>query len=705
MNILSRYRYTLFFLLGIISWLLVLGFNIISTVANFHPANNVKVEFPEFWVAGIYALFLAANLFLVRTGVGRIEKWDVIDLLWKLLVVGISGIAITFLFQILNFYLQDRAIGKIIHPVVDSVKLYAFVIFSGSAVFIYRKLIFYQKTKTKILLWRTFEGLLLVGFLMLFYPASQSKEPSVPSLLLGYLRSGLVPAFFILSLVISANVNWSAYLNFNQKLKSLFLLFVISLLFVAYLLAFPEGLFDLDSGRGLLDLLLKSEMVLAMVFFFPLIYTIFSALVLIFNLPTSSVFEQRSSEIASFQRINQSIQANLDLNEILNTLLDASLLTSNSSAGWVEAARKKEGGGHEFDRIHAKHVSKEEVDEIRDRLNISQEVLKGLDAYQVQNFKKEKSLKGLKSKFRSLVAIPIVSRDNAIGVVYLLQELTASYEDDTISSLKAFAEQAAIAYENTQLMRQSIEFERFREQIRIAKQVQEQILPKKLPASPKVEFFAVTQDAEEIGGDFYDVLEYAPGKFRVAIGDVSGKGTEAAFYMAETKGIFQALARQELPVRDFIIKSNGALHHCLQEDAFMTLTYLQVDTETQTLEMMRAGHVPALFYHAQNDQLTYHEKGTMGLGIIGNPVYANYVGEPEILSFQKGDILLLYTDGIVEAFSAEKEEFGYDRLKEGVYRSRKESSQTIAKNLLDQVKSFTGGVLDDDYTILVIRFL
>ena len=651
-------------------------------------------------------LFVATTSLMVQQFVRSIEKWDVIDLLWKLLVIGVSGISLTFLMQIITIYIGKEipVLAVKVKMVYFGVALYAFMIFISSAIFFFRKLIFYQKNKRKVFLWRAFEISLLLAFLVLFEPEWLPYGYAV--------RSALLPTFLIISFFLSANVNWSAYLNFNQKLRSLFLIAVIIVLFIAYSYAFPFEILPPYLVKGVIQdvpnpfkMLTSKYILLGLLYMFPLMYVLFSVLVLIFNLPTSSVFEQRSSELASFQRIHQTVQrAKLDYAQILNTLLDASMLTSNSTAGWI-TIRDDKILEHMEETLKHDTLSEEEIIALQKPVDLTDKVTEENKFYLVKNLRKHRLYKGLRLKYKTMLVIPVVTEAKKIGAIFLVQELSNTFEEETILSLVALAEQSAIAIENAELVTQSIRLERYMEQVKIAKQVQEQILPTTLPDNDQIEFHAVSQDAEEIGGDYYDVAQINDHLYRVALGDVSGKGTTAAFYMAETKGIFQSLTQLDLSVREFILHTNKALSRCFQPGFFMTLTYLQINLQKKELELLRAGHCQTLFYDSASDKLEIWEDGCPGLAMIRNDAYDGFVPEARKRFFNSGDFVVLFTDGIIEAKNEENEQFGIERLADLVTSYRSLGGKDLAEQLLVKVKNFTGGILDDDYTILVIKFL
>ena len=120
--------------------------------------------------------------------------------------------------------------------------------------------------------------------------------------------------------------------------------------------------------------------------------------------------------------------------------------------------------------------------------------------------------------------------------------------------------------------------------------------------------------ADEVGGDYYDILEYKKNHFGLIIGDVSGKGTSAAFQMAQMKGIFHSLAHQGVTPEEFNKKANIALSQCLDKTSFITATYFDINTEKNILHFSRAGHCPSLFYCKTADSVDYLKCDGMGLG-------------------------------------------------------------------------------------------
>jgi len=439
---------------------------------------------------------------------------------------------------------------------------------------------------------------------------------------------------------------------------------------------------------------------------FVISYCSMAVLVLVFNLPTASLFERKSSEVASFNKINQAIQANLDSSDILNTLLEASLLATNADAGWIETTAVEARTGSTV-RLRKK-IEPYEITELRQGTDLIATTRAENCHFLVKDVRRQKPYRDGKTRFRSFIAVPISTKNKFYGVAIVASELSNVFEDVSVQSLTAFAEQAGIALDNAALVKNSIELERYREQLKIAKEVQRQLLPRKLPESDAVQFAAISETAEEVGGDYFDVISVgapADGRYRLAIGDISGKGTTAAFYMAELKGVFHALARMDLRPDSFLVQANAAIVGCIPKGSFMTLTYMEIDTRLKQFALVRAGHCPTFYYQAKETTLSLMREGTIGLGILRDDSYAKREIPVAYHHYEPNDFLVLYTDGILEARSPQGDEFGYERLRQTIWTHRFDTPDVMASAILAAVKNFTDALLDDDHTVLVVKFV
>lgn len=636
-----------------------------------------------------YLSVVASSLsttFLVRNYLVRDDRLNVIPMLWKLFLVGMGGILAVLLMVLLSRYSNTAILYNYLTKIYFTVCAYALMIFFLSAFFIFRRFALYQKTVRKLRLWYALQGMLVLALAITGFPEINSNV----------LSNLLISFFFLASLVISTQASWAVYLTFSQKLKVLGLFLLIIIVCVTYIISFST----LMNVFGVVDDMLPDLIFFKCIISFGITYSSFSILILFFNLPTASIFERQSSEVASFNKINQSIQANLDSADILATLLDASVLSSDATAGWLTTVVEESS---EYTTKLRKRIVPEEVEQLIAATDCLATVQQSKTYLLIKNLRKLKNPYS-DVRFRSLLAVPIATQTTFYGVVVVVSELTNAFEDVAIESLCAFAEQAGIALDNASLVKNAIQFERYREQLKIAREVQRQLLPRKLPSTAAVQFAAVSETAEEVGGDYFDVVHPHEHCYRIAIGDVSGKGTTAAFYMAEMKGVFHALTQAEITPAEFITRANTAISDCLQRGSFMTLTYLQINTASRTFDIIRAGHCPTYYYHAPTDSLQELRDGTLGLGIVRSNLYAQHIPQTAPVTYNCGDCLVLFTDGILEARNLTGEEFGYHRLKDVIHEYRKSAPETLAKAILASVKTFANAPLDDDHTVLVVRF-
>lgn len=672
---------------SIILWLILLIYHVAASVVELHPVLPLPIEVGDVGYRVTFSAFLLTNALFFDRLFTDIERLHVTTMLWRQFITGMAGVAVVMLVTFANLYshrLAAQGLLEVLTALYYSLALYALVLFFLSAVFIFRRFILYPRTRRKVIAWRVMLVFWVLGLAFQVYPMGVFTMVSY------------VP-FVILTLFLSANVRWIAYLNFQQKLRALGLFCLISLVIVTYLIAAIRLPAQLEiSYHNLIRLDF-----LYFVIIFVIAYTLVSILVLFFNLPTSSLFERESVEIVSFSKINQAIQSNLDFTEIIETLLEASLMASNAKAGWIEMVGE-EGKSSEV-RTY-KRITPSEIQALVGGEALTLRVVQDQKPLYIRNLRKQRQFRNRQTRYRSLLAIPLVSSNKAYGAVFVVNELASSLEDVTIKSLTSFAEQTGIALENAQLVKRSIETERYQEQLKVAQNVQQKLLPQQLPSNERIEFAARSENAHEVGGDYFDVVEPKPGLYRVAIGDVSGKGTTAAFYMAETKGIFHALARLDLSMTEFMATANQALSECMEPKFFMTLTYLQIDLEQQEVQLIRAGHCPTFFYQQNCEQMSVLEEGTLGLGIVRNGSYAKYLKPAQRLSVEPGDTLILYTDGINEARNAQGEEFGYDRLRDVLEAQCRAPATQMADAVIHAVKDFSGAELEDDYTILIVKF-
>ncbi len=254
------------------------------------------------------------------------------------------------------------------------------------------------------------------------------------------------------------------------------------------------------------------------------------------------------------------------------------------------------------------------------------------------------------------------------------------------------------------LLREQAEKERLEEELRIAREIQMSLLPgQTLSTVPGIRVAALCIPATEVGGDYYDVLPLSDTRMGVLVADVSGKGTSAALYMAELKGLVLSLVRiYDSPAR-LLVEANHILAESMDSRTFVTMTYAVVDTAGRSMRFARAGHNPLIHLEAASGKTRVLTPPGLGLGLDKGERFEQILEEVEV-PLAPGDFFLFFTDGLSEAMNEEAELFGEVRLRRILEESEGLSSEALRGRILEEVERFVGEAAPhDDLTMVVLK--
>ena len=257
-----------------------------------------------------------------------------------------------------------------------------------------------------------------------------------------------------------------------------------------------------------------------------------------------------------------------------------------------------------------------------------------------------------------------------------------------------------------QLMLEQGEKERLEEELRIARQIQMSLLPAQGVAGlPGVRVAALCLPAAEVGGDYYDLLPLGETRMGVLVADVSGKGTSAALYMAELKGLVLSLSRiYESPAK-LLSEANRILAAHMDSRSFVTMTYAVVDTAARRMRYARAGHNPLIHFQARTGLTRVLTPAGLGLGLDPGERFDQILEEDEV-ALDPGDFFLFFTDGLSEAMNAGAELFGEGRLRRILEDSGRLTSEELKERILEEVRRFVGDAdPHDDMTLVVLKIV
>ncbi len=601
--------------------------------------------------------------------------------------VFVTGLVCTFISGSLTlslFFLEDYTANSspLLFSVFFHVEFGLFIAFLLAAFTTWKRMILFEKGKFTEKSWQLFEYVLGAMLIYNFFHLGKIDT---------YYFNVPFAVLLVWIVVLSTNVRWVPILNFNQKLLA-----IVQLLIILFCLAyFFTSITSYFYHEPLVADDLSKSVVASTLFAFVCTYALVSLLVMLFNLPTTSEFERKFKELTLFQQLSEEILEGENEAQVFESLLDSAFSSIRADAAWVESSKAS--------LLITKEINPKYVTLIREFVE-----KQGYQYDKTQRFHR-RLLSGSSwpIPYDSVLVTPLVSANREqFGVLFLLRKVNNAFDQVAISMINNFALQAGIAIQNFRLLSALVENQRFQNELYIARNIQQKLFPS-IPNShyyEDFEVFAHSESANEVGGDYYDFYKIGEQKYAVIIADVSGNGVSAAFYMAQMKGIFQCLVPLNLNPDKFMIYANAALSNCLEKSSFITATYYYIDTQYRHIYLARAGHCPTLYFNKQHHSVKYLENKGLGLGILRNEKFKDFV-EVDMIKYEPGDLLALYTDGIVEAKTPEGKQFGYNRLQQFMEQHAEMPLDEMYQELIKHIFQFTQTeTIDDDFTVIFIRF-
>jgi phosphoserine phosphatase RsbU/P len=300
---------------------------------------------------------------------------------------------------------------------------------------------------------------------------------------------------------------------------------------------------------------------------------------------------------------------------------------------------------------------------------------------------------------RSVLAVPLSVGQKVFGIIYADSPMgEGRFTREHLEVLTMLASVASIRVENARLAEERMERERLEQELQLASEIQQRFQPTAPPQVRGYELQGISFPCYEIGGDYYDFIERKDGRLIIALGDVSGKGTAAALLMSSLHAAVHAQAAFNNSIVDTINAVNQYLAENTPSNRFVTLFYAELDPETGGLAFLNAGHNPPLIVHAAG---TVEQLASGGLPLGINPTAEFREGRTQI---NPGDVLVIYSDGVSEAYNPEGEEFGTARLWEVVSRNLDASAAGIRDRIESALTKFSQGTpAADDITLVIVK--
>ncbi len=304
----------------------------------------------------------------------------------------------------------------------------------------------------------------------------------------------------------------------------------------------------------------------------------------------------------------------------------------------------------------------------------------------------------------SMLCMPMRNRSGKIiGVFQIMNKKEGLFDQEDCLFLEALSDHATLAVENAHLYQDRVVNERINRELQIAGDMQQRLLPKQIPDIAGYHISALTQPCTSIGGDFYDVIPLlshtADNRYAVVMADVAGKGIPAALLVSTLHACLHVYLQNPISLIDLAARLNELVYENSPDDKFITFFVMLLDATAHTLTYVNAGHNPPYVLRRQSKILEELPASGIPLGMMPHASY-----EIRTITLHPGDMVILYTDGIIESTDRTKKQFGEERFKMLVQDCVDQTAESTKEDILREVQTFIGKEpVADDISLCVLK--
>ena len=320
----------------------------------------------------------------------------------------------------------------------------------------------------------------------------------------------------------------------------------------------------------------------------------------------------------------------------------------------------------------------------------------------IQNLKTDERFQVVKNEdqyIRSLLAVPLQQKGRMIGILTVFNKRgETEFTDDDRRLLTIIGAQSAQVIESARLYLEEQDYQKMQQEMNLAREIQTNLLPSEKPDLKGYEAYGISIPAQEVGGDYYDFISKDSSHLNFCLGDVSGKGMPAALLMANLQATLRGTIMGCKGALDCLKRSNGLLYHSTDQEKYATMFYGILDMVNHQLSFANAGH---------NNPFLVSQDGTVRrLEAVGIPLgwLEDFEYTEEVVPFNDGDILVVFSDGISEAMNMMEEEFEEEQILTVIKDNLDADTEELTDKLMAQVQEHTGNTpQSDDMTLVVIK--
>ncbi len=400
--------------------------------------------------------------------------------------------------------------------------------------------------------------------------------------------------------------------------------------------------------------------------------------------------------LRTLARTSQGFSSILDLDDLLGAVAQSvrSLMEYDSFIIWLLDEQKqvlrnrfaiREGGGRDLDEIPLS-------------IGVTGSAARLRRPMRVEDTLADPRYIASHPNLRSEVAVPLMLRDRVIGVIDLESERLNYYSVDHMRTLALLAPQVASAIENARLYEEiAAREQRMERDMQAARKLQSLLLPSEAPSIEGLDIAVGLKPARDITGDLFDFFDYDRGQATIVFGDSSGKGPAAALYAALVSGLLRSLGHRPRRPADLMRSLNNALTERKAEAQYVTLLAMFWDAPSRKLTIANAGGLPPII--CRGDELLDLDAEGVPVGLLAARVY-----EEMSIDLRSGDLIVLTSDGVLDAMNEQGDEYGRERLGAAIRKACHLPVQQIVNAIYADVDAFSAGTPRfDDQTILILR--
>ncbi len=298
--------------------------------------------------------------------------------------------------------------------------------------------------------------------------------------------------------------------------------------------------------------------------------------------------------------------------------------------------------------------------------------------------------------------IPMIIKEKLVGLMLIgLKHSGAKFAGKDLELLYAVANQSAIAIENARLYKSEAEKIKIERDLDLARKIQQSLLPKKIPDVEGLDISGEMIPAQQVGGDYFDLIPVGSDKLFVVVGDVSGKGLSASLYMTKLQTMIESACRPGREPKDILVEINRRIYESMERNWFVTMTLALFDMQMNKVKFCRAGHMPV--FAARNGKINKYRTVGLGIGLEKGKIFEKTLSEEEV-QLNPDQIFAFFSDGVTEAMNEQMDLFGEDNLTKLLVNKNSFNSQEILHDIWKSISSYRGSAeVNDDMTMVLVK--